>query len=138
MRPSNGKYVHCWPIHSTLNWRCVGRSVLDGATWLMDWDGRSVCDGVRSLKGVIQSATIILACMWVGDYCMTSQSIHNGQGHSTGHSVANRSPAGTRWPDEDGVLSRRVSGLQRGKVTERCGSSAYKHSKVCPLCANAG
>ena len=59
--------------------------------------------------------------MWVGDYCMTSQSIHNGQGHSTGQSVANRSPAGTRWPDQDGVLSRRVSGLQWGKVTERCG-----------------
>src|ERR1700677_2711091 len=86
----------------------------------MDWDGRSVGDGVRSLKGVIQSATIILACMWVGDYCMTPKAIHNGQGHSTGQSVANRSPAGTRWPDEDGVLSRRVSGSQRGKVTERC------------------
>src|ERR1700683_277500 len=80
-------------------------------------------NGCQSRPAIpIQSATIILACMWVGDYCMTSQSIHNGQGHSTGQSVANRSPAGTRWPDQDGVLSRRVSGLQRGKVTERCGN----------------
>src|ERR1700677_283873 len=65
--------------------------------------------------------------MWVGDYCMTSQSIHNGQVHSTGQSVANRSPAGTRWPDQDGVLSRRVSGLQRGKVTERCATRMLLH-----------
>src|SRR6202453_3539705 len=44
MRPSNGEYVHHRPIHRTLNWRCVGRSVLDGAAWLMDLDGRSVRD----------------------------------------------------------------------------------------------
>src|ERR1700683_1617632 len=36
------QYVHHRPIHRTLNWRCVSQSVLDGATWLMDWDGQSV------------------------------------------------------------------------------------------------
>src|ERR1700677_3980573 len=36
------QYVHHRPIHQTLNWRCVGRSVLDGAAWLIDWDGQLV------------------------------------------------------------------------------------------------
>src|SRR6202050_3778264 len=36
------QYVHHRPIHRTLNWRCVGRSVLDGAARLIDWDGQSV------------------------------------------------------------------------------------------------
>ena len=42
MRRSNGEYVPCWLIHSTLNWMCVSQPVIDRATRLMDWDGQLV------------------------------------------------------------------------------------------------
>src|ERR1700677_1435746 len=60
-----------------------------------------------------------------GQHCDSGASLHHVDltGHpigdeatiQTGRQVANRSPAGTRWPIGDGVLSRRVPGLQRGK-----------------------
>src|ERR1700677_4353654 len=60
-----------------------------------------------------------------GQHCDSGASLHHVDltGHpigdeatiQTGWQVANRSPAGTRWPIGDGVLSRRVPGLQRGK-----------------------
>ena len=59
-----------------------------------------------------------------GQHCDSGASLHHVDltGHpigdeatiQTGRQVANRSPAGTRWPIGDGVLSRRVPGLQRG------------------------
>ena len=59
-----------------------------------------------------------------GQHCDSGASLHHVDltGHpigdeatiQTGQQVANRSPAGTRWPIGDGVLSRLVPGLQRG------------------------
>jgi hypothetical protein len=46
---------------------------------------------------------------------MTGHSIGIEMTMLTGHSVLNRTPAGTHWPIKDERLSRRLAGLQWGK-----------------------